>query len=73
MRFDRLTPKEKEYLRAMAHLDPVPHRSGDVAGCLGVRIESVPGAFIVVVTGHDLQREGPWQHRVHRAGRRGIS
>jgi hypothetical protein len=41
VRFDRLTPKEKEYLRAMAHLGPGPHRSGDIAGSLGVRVESV--------------------------------
>jgi len=30
VRFDRLTPKEKEYLRAMSDLGPGPHRSGDV-------------------------------------------
>lgn len=41
VRFDRLTPKEKEYLRAMAELGPGPHRSGDIAACLGVRVESV--------------------------------
>lgn len=31
VRFDRLTPSEKRYLRAMAELGPGPHRSGDVA------------------------------------------
>ena len=31
VRFDRLTPKEKQYLRAMAELGPGPHRSGDIA------------------------------------------
>jgi hypothetical protein len=31
VRFDRLTPKEKHYLRAMAELGPGPHRSGDIA------------------------------------------
>ncbi len=31
VRFDRLTPAEKKYLRAMAHLGPGPHRSGDIA------------------------------------------
>ncbi len=31
IRFDRLTPNEKAYLRAMASLGPGPHRSGDVA------------------------------------------
>lgn len=41
VRLDRLTPKEKEYLRAMAELGPGPHRSGDIAAELGVRVESV--------------------------------
>lgn len=41
VRFDRLTPKEREYLRAMAELGPGPHRSGDIAAELGVRVESV--------------------------------
>jgi hypothetical protein len=35
VRFDRLTPKEKQYLRAMAELGPGPHRSGDTATLLG--------------------------------------
>jgi len=34
VRFDRLTPVEKRYLRAMAELGPGPHRSGDIAGVL---------------------------------------
>jgi hypothetical protein len=34
VRFDRLTPKEKDYLRAMAELGPGPHRSGDIATVL---------------------------------------
>jgi AAA ATPase domain len=41
VRLDRLTPKEREYLRAMAELGPGPHRSGDIATQLGVRVESV--------------------------------
>jgi hypothetical protein len=41
VRFDRLTPKEKEYLRAMAELGAGPHRSGDIANSLGVKVESV--------------------------------
>jgi hypothetical protein len=35
VRFDRLTPKEKQYLRAMAELGPGSHRSGDIATLLG--------------------------------------
>lgn len=31
VRFDRLTPVEKKYLRAMAELGAGPHRSGDIA------------------------------------------
>lgn len=31
VRFDRLTPTEKRYMRAMAELGPGPHRSGDIA------------------------------------------
>jgi hypothetical protein len=34
VRFDRLTPAERRYLRAMAELGPGPHRSGDIAACL---------------------------------------
>ncbi len=41
VRYDRLTPMEKQYLRAMAELGPGPHRSGDIAACLRVKVESV--------------------------------
>ena len=41
VRLDRLTPKEREYLHAMAELGPGPHRSGDIANRLGVKVESV--------------------------------
>lgn len=41
VRFDRLTPTEKRYLRAMASLGPGPHRSGDIADALGVKVSSV--------------------------------
>jgi hypothetical protein len=34
VRFDRLKPMEKRYLRAMADLGPGPHRSGDIADAL---------------------------------------
>ncbi len=38
VRFDRLTPREQEYLRAMAALGPGPHRSGDIATELGIAV-----------------------------------
>ena len=41
VRFDRLTPAEKRYLRGMSTLGPGPHRSGDVAEALGVKVSSV--------------------------------
>jgi hypothetical protein len=41
VRFDRLTPSEKRYLRAMAELGPGPHRSGDIAKRLGVQVTSL--------------------------------
>lgn len=41
VRFDRLTPFEKKYLRAMAELGTGPHRSGDIARCLGRKVTSL--------------------------------
>ncbi|RQS65715.1 ATP-binding protein [Burkholderia sp. Bp8963] len=41
VRFDRLTPAEKQYLRAMAELGAGPHRSGDIAAKIGRRVESL--------------------------------
>lgn len=41
VRFDRLTPREKDYLRAMADLGDGPQRSGDIAERLGVKVQSV--------------------------------
>lgn len=41
VRFDRLTPREKDYLRALADLGDGPHRSGDIAERLGVKVQSV--------------------------------
>ena len=52
VRFDRCTPKEKKYLRAMAELGEGPHRSGDVAGCLGVGVSSLaPTRSSLIVKG----------------------
>lgn len=41
VRFDRLTPSEKRYLRAMAELGAGPHRSGDIASRLGRAVTSL--------------------------------
>lgn len=41
VRLDRLTPREKAYLRAMSELGPGPHRSGDIAEKMGTAVASV--------------------------------
>jgi hypothetical protein len=41
VRFDRLTPAEKRYMRAMAELGSGPHRSGDVAEVMGRKVTTV--------------------------------
>lgn len=40
VRFDRLTPAEKRYVRAMAELGAGPHRSGDIAAILGKEVST---------------------------------
>jgi hypothetical protein len=40
VRFDRLTPAEKRYLRGMAELGPGLHRSGDIAELLGRPVQA---------------------------------
>ncbi|MBB3174237.1 DNA-binding CsgD family transcriptional regulator [Endobacter medicaginis] len=41
MRYERLTPRERAYCQAMAELGPGPHRSGDIAARLGLRVQTV--------------------------------
>jgi hypothetical protein len=41
VRFDRLTPSEKRFLRAMASLGAGPCRTADVAAALGIKITSL--------------------------------
>ena len=41
VRFDRLTPAEKRYLQAMATLGAGPHRSGDIADAMNVKVTSL--------------------------------
>ena len=40
VRFDRLTPREKDYLRALAELGPGAHRSSEIADRLGIKVQS---------------------------------
>ena len=37
VRYDRLTPREKTFLRAMAEPGPVPYRTGDIADQPGLK------------------------------------
>lgn len=41
VRYDRLTPAEKRYMRAMAALGPGPHRSGEIASVLDRKVTSL--------------------------------
>ena len=41
VRFDRVTPAERLYLRAMAELGPGPHRSGDIAAVAGKKVSAL--------------------------------
>jgi len=41
VRFDRLTPSEKRFLRAIAQLGPGPHRTSDVSDTLGIKLNSL--------------------------------
>jgi hypothetical protein len=41
VRFDRLTPSEKKFLRAMAELGPGAHRTGDIAAMLSVQVNAL--------------------------------
>ena len=41
VRFDRLTPNEKKYVRAMAELGAGPHRSGDIATILNKEVSTI--------------------------------
>ncbi len=41
VRFDRLTPSEKKYLKAMADLGAGSHRSGDISQLMGKEVQTV--------------------------------
>ena len=72
VRFDRLTPKEKDYLRAMAVLGPGGHRSGDIAAALGVRVESVAPRRSGLIAKGMIYQPGARGHRVHRSALRPV-
>lgn len=50
VRFDRLTPGEKRYLRAMAELGAGPYRSGDIAHLLNKEVQSVAPTRAVLIS-----------------------
>jgi hypothetical protein len=67
VRFDRLTPAEKKYLRAMAELGPGPHRSGDIAARLRREVTSLRShAQSAYRQGDDLEPESR-RYGIHRA------
>ncbi len=52
VRFDRLTPTEKLYLRAMSELGEGPHRSGDIADIMEKNVQQLaPVRFQLIVKG----------------------
>lgn len=53
VRFDRLTQREKDYVRAMASLGPGPYRSADIAGAMGYKKADPLGSLR-----NDLIRKG---------------
>ncbi len=50
VRFDRLTPAERRYLRAMADLGAGPHRSGDIADRLNRPVASLAPTRAKIIT-----------------------
>jgi hypothetical protein len=60
VRFDRLTPREKDYMRAMASLGPGPHRSADIAAVMGYTKADPLGSLR-----NDLVRKGMVYGRGH--------
>ena len=46
VRFERCTPSEKNFLRAMAELGAGPQRTGDIASVLGVKVKLIKKGMI---------------------------
>ena len=73
VRFDRLTPTEKKYLRAMAELGAGPHRSGDIAEQLGRGVSSLgPTRAGLNRQRYDLEPYSR-RHGIHRPSLRRIN
>jgi hypothetical protein len=49
VRLDRLTPRERDYMRAMAELGPGPHRSGDIAQTLAMTVTAAAPLRTVLI------------------------
>ena len=62
VRFDRLTPSERNFLRAMAQLGPGPYRTGDIADTLRVKVTSLgPVRAKLIKKGMSIvQRTATW-------------
>lgn len=50
VRFDRLTPAQKRYMRAMAELGPGPHQSGQIAEVLNQKVTTVAPVRASLIT-----------------------
>lgn len=68
VRFDRLTPTERRYLRAMAELGPDPHRSGDIAAKLRRGVTSLaPARAQLIAKGMIWSRHMVIRHSPYRS------
>jgi hypothetical protein len=62
VRFDRLAPREKQYLRTLADMGETVQRSGEFADRLGVKVQSVAPGLKVATP----RRSDPSGWRVNR-------
>jgi len=69
VRFDRLTPLEQKYLRAMAELGAGPYKTGEIAAALGVvatRVAPTRAQLIRKGMSRGSRRFACWQNRRER-------
>jgi hypothetical protein len=60
VRYDRLTPGEKNFLRAMAELGPDARRTGDIANTLKVKVTSLGPVGAAIGHSGSLHRLTAW-------------